>query len=32
LAALRKALAERADELFASPPDIGNLDVLVNKL
>lgn len=27
-----KALAERADELFASPPDISKLDVLGNKL
>jgi hypothetical protein len=27
-----KALAEKADELFASPPDISNLDVLANKL
>jgi hypothetical protein len=27
-----KALAEKADELFASPPDINNLDVIANKL
>ena len=27
-----KALAEKADELFASPPDISNLDVIANKL
>jgi quinol monooxygenase YgiN len=27
-----KALAAQADELFASPPDISNLDVLANKL
>lgn len=27
-----KALATRADELFASPPDISQLDVLANKL
>lgn len=27
-----KALAEKADELFASPPDISSLDVLANKL
>jgi quinol monooxygenase YgiN len=27
-----KALAERADELFSSPPDITYLDVLANKL
>jgi quinol monooxygenase YgiN len=27
-----KALAARADELFASPPDISNLDVLANKV
>ncbi|MCW2519655.1 MAG: antibiotic biosynthesis monooxygenase [Mycobacterium sp.] len=27
-----KALAEKADEFFASPPDITNLDVLANKL
>lgn len=27
-----KALAERADELFVSPPDISNLDVLASKL
>ena len=27
-----KALAEQADELFASPPDISNLDVIANKL
>jgi quinol monooxygenase YgiN len=27
-----EALAARADELFASPPDISNLDVLANKL
>jgi quinol monooxygenase YgiN len=26
-----KALAEKADELFASPPDISNLDVIANK-
>jgi hypothetical protein len=32
LAALWKALAEKADELFASPPDISNLDVIANKL
>ena len=25
-------LAEKADELFASPPDISNLDVIANKL
>ncbi|CAN3128612.1 putative quinol monooxygenase [Mycobacterium sp. smrl_JER01] len=30
--AVGKALAERADELFASPPDISRLDVLANKL
>lgn len=27
-----KALAARADELFASPPDITHLDVLADKL
>ena len=27
-----KALAEKPDELFASPPDISNLDVIANKL
>lgn len=27
-----KALAERADELFATPPDVSRLDVLVSKL
>lgn len=27
-----KALAEKADELFASPPDISHLDVLASKL
>jgi quinol monooxygenase YgiN len=27
-----KALAEKADELFASAPDITNLDVIANKL
>ena len=27
-----KALAEKADELFASAPDISNLDVIANKL
>ncbi|BCZ24725.1 antibiotic biosynthesis monooxygenase [Mycobacterium senriense] len=27
-----KALAEKADELFALPPAISNLDVLANKL
>ena len=27
-----KALAEKADELFAAPPDISNLDVIANKL
>ena len=27
-----KAFAEKADELFASPPDISNLDVIANKL
>ncbi|MDG3009381.1 antibiotic biosynthesis monooxygenase [Rhodococcus sp. D2-41] len=27
-----KALGERADELFASPPEISELDVLANKL
>ena len=27
-----KALAEKADELFASPPDISKLDVLAKKL
>ncbi|ORW41733.1 antibiotic biosynthesis monooxygenase [Mycobacterium paraense] len=27
-----KALAEKADELFASPPAISQLDVLANKL
>jgi hypothetical protein len=27
-----KALGERADELFASPPEISKLDVLANKL
>lgn len=27
-----KALAEKADELFTSPPDITELDVLANKL
>jgi len=27
-----KALGERADELFASPPEISPLDVLANKL
>jgi len=27
-----KALGERADELFASPPQISKLDVLANKL
>ncbi|OSC32068.1 antibiotic biosynthesis monooxygenase [Mycobacterium vulneris] len=27
-----KALAEKAEELFASPPAISNLDVLANKL
>ena len=27
-----RALAENADELFASPPDISNLDVIANKL
>jgi quinol monooxygenase YgiN len=27
-----KALAVNADELFASPPDISNLDVIANKL
>jgi len=27
-----KALAEKANELFASPPDISNLDVIANKL
>ncbi len=27
-----KALAEKADELFALPPDITKLDVLANKL
>lgn len=27
-----KALMEKADELFASPPDISYLDVLANKL
>jgi len=27
-----KALAEKADDLFASPPDISNLDILANKL
>ncbi len=27
-----KALGERADELFASPPEISNLDVLADKL
>ena len=27
-----KALAEKADELFASPPDISDLDVIANKL
>jgi quinol monooxygenase YgiN len=26
------ALAEKADEPFASPPDISNLDVVANKL
>src|SRR5690348_6586108 len=30
--AVGKALAERADELFASPPEISDLDVLANKL
>ena len=30
--AVGKALAEKADELFASPPDIRPLDVLANKL
>ncbi len=30
--AVAKALAEKADELFASPPDISSLDVLANKL
>jgi quinol monooxygenase YgiN len=30
--AVGKALAEKPDELFASPPDISNLDVLGNKL
>ncbi|MFQ6392528.1 putative quinol monooxygenase [Nocardia sp. KC 131] len=27
-----KALGERADELFATPPEISKLDVLANKL
>ncbi|AQA03171.1 antibiotic biosynthesis monooxygenase [Mycobacterium sp. MS1601] len=27
-----RALAERADELFASPPEISSLDVVANKL
>lgn len=27
-----KALADKADELFASPPDISKIDVLANKL
>jgi len=27
-----KALAEKGDELFASPPDISHLDVIANKL
>jgi quinol monooxygenase YgiN len=27
-----KALAEKADELFASPPDVSHLDVLAEKL
>jgi quinol monooxygenase YgiN len=27
-----KALADKADELFASPPDISNLDVLADKV
>jgi quinol monooxygenase YgiN len=30
--AVGKALAAKADELFASPPEISNLDVLANKL
>lgn len=30
--AVGKALAERADELFASPPEISHLDVLAEKL
>ncbi|CAM5681762.1 hypothetical protein MAUB1S_00036 [Mycolicibacterium aubagnense] len=30
--AVGKALAERADELFSSPPDISYLDVLAAKL
>lgn len=30
--AVGKALAEKADELFAAPPDISSLDVLANKL
>lgn len=30
--AVGKALAQKADELFASPPDISYLDVLANKL
>jgi quinol monooxygenase YgiN len=27
-----KALAEKADELFASPPEVSSLDVLADKL
>lgn len=27
-----KALTEKADDLFASPPDISNLDVIANKI
>jgi quinol monooxygenase YgiN len=30
--AVGKALADNADELFASPPDISSLDVLASKL
>ncbi|MGE0219736.1 MULTISPECIES: putative quinol monooxygenase [Mycolicibacterium] len=30
--AVGKALAEKADELFVSPPDISNLDVLAEKV
>ncbi|MGW0041071.1 putative quinol monooxygenase [Rhodococcus sp. NPDC003348] len=30
--AVAKALGERADELFSSPPEISNLDVLADKL